>query len=341
MLQVPATEANHGPWVEPRTVGGMNRRSVHGPSMGGRRSGSFFPKSLIDRRSTRTDRRSCLHKELSEVILLEGMLNHGNKGYLMHLKCNPNERLVEVFSLIASPLTQKKVKFLWSKVWCVLMQIRKVIAYAPRQLKIYKKNYPTQDLELAAVVFALKIWRHYLYGVHVNVFTDHKRFQYVFKEKDLNLRQRSVAHVEDDKKELVRDVHRLTRLGVRLVDSSEGVFVVHNGSKSSFVSGVKAKQGLDMILVELNEVVLQKSVEPFSQGRDSVLRYQGRLCVSNVDDLREQILSEAHSSRYSIHPGSTKMYHDLREVYWWDEMKKNIAKFLAKCPNCQHVKVEH
>ncbi|MCQ7850991.1 reverse transcriptase, partial [Salmonella enterica] len=73
---------------------------------------------------------------------------------------------------------------------CVLMQNGKVIAYASRQLKVHEKNYPTHDLELAAVVFSLKIWRHYLYGVHVDIFTDHKNLQYVFTQKDLNLRQR-------------------------------------------------------------------------------------------------------------------------------------------------------
>ncbi|WMV45519.1 hypothetical protein MTR67_038904, partial [Solanum verrucosum] len=66
----------------------------------------------------------------------------------------------------------------------------KVITYASRQLKVHEKNYPTHDLELAAVVFALKIWRHYLYGVDVDVFTDHKSLQYVFNQKDLNLCQR-------------------------------------------------------------------------------------------------------------------------------------------------------
>ncbi|WMV46041.1 hypothetical protein MTR67_039426 [Solanum verrucosum] len=70
---------------------------------------------------------------------------------------------------------------------CVLMQHGKVIAYASRQLKVHEKNYPTHDLELAAVVFVLKIWRHYLCGVHVDVFTDHKSLQYVFTQKDLNL----------------------------------------------------------------------------------------------------------------------------------------------------------
>ena len=63
---------------------------------------------------------------------------------------------------------------------CVLMQAGKVIAYASRQLKVYEKNYPTHDLELAVMVFAQKLWRRYLYGVHVDVFTDHKSLQYVF-----------------------------------------------------------------------------------------------------------------------------------------------------------------
>ena len=63
---------------------------------------------------------------------------------------------------------------------CVLRQDGKVIAYVSRQLKIHKKNYPIHDLELAVVIFALKLWRHYLYGVRVNVFTDHKRLRYLF-----------------------------------------------------------------------------------------------------------------------------------------------------------------
>ncbi|KAL5541376.1 hypothetical protein UlMin_042467 [Ulmus minor] len=72
----------------------------------------------------------------------------------------------------------------------VLIQNRKVIAYASRQLKDYEKNYPTHDLELAAVVFALKIWRHYLYGVKCKIFTDHKSLKYFFTQKELNMRQR-------------------------------------------------------------------------------------------------------------------------------------------------------
>ena len=73
---------------------------------------------------------------------------------------------------------------------CVLIQHGKVIYYAPRQIKVHEKNYATHDLELAAVVFALKIRRHYLYGVHVDVFIDHKSLQYELTQKEWNLRHR-------------------------------------------------------------------------------------------------------------------------------------------------------
>ena len=72
-----------------------------------------------------------------------------------------------------------------------------------------------------------------------------------------------------------------------------------------------------------------------------MLRYQGRLCVPNVEGLRDQVLQEGHGSRYSIHPVSTKMYHDLRKIYCWEGLKRDIAEFVAKCPTCQQVKVEH
>ena len=78
----------------------------------------------------------------------------------------------------------------YSGLGAVLMQKKNIIACASRQLKVHERNYPTHDLELAAVVFALKQWRHYLYGVKCEVYTDHRSLQYVFTQKDLNLRQR-------------------------------------------------------------------------------------------------------------------------------------------------------
>ena len=68
---------------------------------------------------------------------------------------------------------------------------------------------------------------------------------------------------------------------------------------------------------------------------------QGRLCVPNVDEFRQHILAEFHNTRCSIHPSATKMYLDLREVYWWNGIKRVIEDFVSKSPNCQQVKVEH
>ena len=72
-----------------------------------------------------------------------------------------------------------------------------------------------------------------------------------------------------------------------------------------------------------------------------MLRYQGRFCVPNIDNLRLNITAEDYGSRYSIHPGSTKMYHDLKEIYWWKGMKQDISQFVEEFPNCQRVKAEH
>jgi len=72
---------------------------------------------------------------------------------------------------------------------CVLMQKRRVVAYVSRQLKDQEKNYPTHDLELGAVVYAMKIWRHYLYGEECEIHTDHQSLKYIFTQRDLNMRQ--------------------------------------------------------------------------------------------------------------------------------------------------------
>nr|GFB92395.1 putative reverse transcriptase domain-containing protein [Tanacetum cinerariifolium] len=80
----------------------------------------------------------------------------------------------------------------------VLMQREKVITYGSRQLKVHEKNYTTHDLELGAVVFALKIWRHYLYGTKCTVFTNHKRLQHILDQKELNMRQRRWLELPSD-----------------------------------------------------------------------------------------------------------------------------------------------
>ena len=94
-------------------------------------------------------------------------------------------------------------------------------------------------------------------------------------------------------------------------------------------------------MLELKDTINNQRVELFSQGGHGVLCYQGRLCVPDVGELRQYILVEDYNSMYSIHASATKMYHDLQEVYKWNDMKRDIADFVSKCPNCQQVKVEH
>jgi hypothetical protein len=77
-----------------------------------------------------------------------------------------------------------------TRLGCVLMQDNRVIAYVSRPLRTHEKNYPTHDLELAAVIHALKIWRHHLMGAHCNIYTDHKSLKYIFTQDNLNTRQR-------------------------------------------------------------------------------------------------------------------------------------------------------
>ena len=86
---------------------------------------------------------------------------------------------------------------------------------------------------------------------------------------------------------------------------------------------------------------MEKNIEPFSLKEDGVLRYQDCLCVSDIEGLKEFILEEAHGSKYSIHPGSTKMYHGLKEHFWWNGMKQDIATYMSRCHTCQQVKAEH
>lgn len=125
----------------------------------------------------------------------------------------------------------------------------------------------------------------------------------------------SVTHVENDKKELVRKVHRLVRLSVRLLDSVEGNVWVQSNSEFSLVLEVKEKQDIDSCLVELKGSVKDQKVDVFSQGGDGVLRLQNRLCVPEVDYLRQRIMDEAYGAWYSIHLCASKMYRNLWVIY--------------------------
>ncbi|XP_070045969.1 uncharacterized protein [Nicotiana tomentosiformis] len=127
---------------------------------------------------------------------------------------------------------------------------------------------------------------------------------------------------------------------VRLDETEEGGITAYALAQSSLIVHVKAKQDEDPYLVKLKEEFRNKVIT-FTLGSDGVLKLSDRLYVSDVDGLKKAIMEEAHSSRYSIHPGATKMYLDLKELYWWKGIQKQVADHVAKCLNCQQDKAEH
>ncbi|GJX58151.1 putative reverse transcriptase domain-containing protein [Tanacetum coccineum] len=227
----------------------------------------------------------------------------------------------------------------------VLMQREKVIAYASRQLKPHEENYTTHDLELGAVIFALKIWRHYLYGTKCTVFTDHKSLQHILRQKELNMRQRRWLELLADydceicyhpgKANVVADAlsrkKRIKPLRVRAL-----ILTVHPKLPSQ-------------ILEAQNEALKEENVKNENlRGMDKSfeIRPDGTRCIKNrswlplFGGLRDLIMHESHKSKYSIHPGSDKMYHDLKKLYWWPNMKAIIAEYVSKCLTCSRVKAE-
>ena len=112
-------------------------------------------------------------------------------------------------------------------------------------------------------------------------------------------------------------------------------------ARSSFIDKIKGKQFTDEKLIRIRNKVMRGEAKEAKIYEEGVLRIKGRVCVPCVDDLINTILTEAHSSRYSIHPGATKMYRDLKQHFWWSRMKRDIVDFVAQCPNCQQAKYEH
>nr|GEU69433.1 putative reverse transcriptase domain-containing protein [Tanacetum cinerariifolium] len=266
------------------------------------------------------------------------------------------ERFIEGFFKIAqsmTKLTQKNVKFDWGEneeaafqlikqklcsvpimalpkrsenfiVYCdashkrlgvVLMQNEKVIAYASRQLKIHEKNYTTYDLELGAVVFALKMWRHYLYRTRYTVFTNHKSLQHILDQKELNMRQRRWL-------ELLSDYDCDIRYHPGKANIVADALSRKEWSRPLRVRALVMTMGLN-----LPKGILEVQTESLKPKNLSAEDVRGML--------RKDLLKE------KLEPRSDKMYHDLKQLYWWPNMKANIATYVSKCLTCSKVKAEH
>jgi hypothetical protein len=104
---------------------------------------------------------------------------------------------------------------------------------------------------------------------------------------------------------------------------------------------IQKGQEEDKKIQEIKCNIKEEKSPGFSEDEEGVLWYKGRICVTNVKDLKDKILREVHKSAYSIHPGRNKMYHNLKATYWWYGMKRDIAEYVALCDTCQQVKAEH
>ncbi|GJY44787.1 putative reverse transcriptase domain-containing protein [Tanacetum coccineum] len=288
-------------------------------------------------------------------------------------------RFIEGFSKIAKPmtkLTQKKVKFVWGDkqeaafqllkqklcsapilalpegsedfiAYCdasikglgvVLMQREKVIAYASRQLKIHEKNYTTHDLELGAVVFALKIWRHYLYGTKCMVFTDHKSLQHILNQKELNMRQRRWLELLSDYDCEIRYHPGKANVVADALSRKERIEPLRTEARKP--KNIKNKD-VGGMLIENSKDPEKLRIEKLEPRTDGTLCLNGRSWLPCYADLMTVITHETQKSKYSMHLGFDKMYQDTKKLYWWPNMKANIATYVSKCLTCAKVKAEH
>ena len=201
---------------------------------------------------------------------------------------------------------------------CVLMQRDKVIAYASRQLKIHEKNYTTHDLELGAVVFALKIWRHYLYGTKCTVFTDHKSLQHILNQKELNMRQRRWVELLNNYDCEIRYHPGKANVMADALSRRSYLHGIHNTrAQHDLEALIRDAQHACFIENTLREEMKKCGAESHFVTKSNGIYYNlDRIWIPSRNNLRDILLTEAHKSRYSIHPGADKMYHDLRLRYW-------------------------
>ncbi|GJU42146.1 putative reverse transcriptase domain-containing protein [Tanacetum coccineum] len=229
----------------------------------------------------------------------------------------------------------------------VLMQREKVIAYASRQLKKHEENYMTHDLELGAIIFALRLWRHYLYGTKCVVFIDHKSLQYILDQKELNMRQRRWI-------ELLSDYDCEIRY-----HPGKGNVVADALSRKEREKPIRVRALVMTVYPDLSERILKaqteamknKNVKAKNLGRllkpifeihsDGIRYFDKRIWLPLFGGLRDLIMHESHKTKYLIHPGSSKMYQDLKKLYWWPNIKAEIATYVSKCLTCAKVKAEH
>ncbi|KAI3828280.1 hypothetical protein L1987_02378 [Smallanthus sonchifolius] len=186
---------------------------------------------------------------------------------------------------------------------CVLIQREKVIAYASQKLKVHEKNYTTHDLELGDVVFALNIWRHYLYGTKCTIFTHHKSLQHIFNQKELNMRQRRWVELlngydcdikyHPGKANVIADSlshkERVKTLRVRALG-----LTIH----TSLTTQIRMAQQEVIKEEKIEREALRGMIGQLDPKSDDTLYFANRIWVPCFGNLRELVMDEAHKSRF-------------------------------------------
>ncbi|CAN6465229.1 unnamed protein product [Victoria cruziana] len=213
----------------------------------------------------------------------------------------------------------------------VLMQDDRVIAYTSRQLRQHERNYATHDLKLGAIVHALKVWRHYLYDYD---------FQMRYHLGKTNV----VANTLSRKTQMCSTMLSIWGLAAQFAEwhpwpTDTGV-TCHTLIEDDLVSRILGAQRTDDRYESLRKRTEQEG-SAISVDEHRHIRYRGRIWIPSDSGLRNKVLSDLHSSRFSIHPGGTKMYREARRYFWWPGMRKDITDFVAHCLICQQVKAEH
>nr|GEZ41894.1 putative reverse transcriptase domain-containing protein [Tanacetum cinerariifolium] len=213
-------------------------------------------------------------------------------------------------------------------------------AYASRQLEVHKENYTTHDLELGAVVFALRLWRHYLYGTKCVVFTDHKSLQYILNQKELNLRQRRWIELLSDYDYEIRYHPEKANVVANALSRKERIkplcvralmMTIHNDLPKRIR---KAQEGA-MKKKYVRKENLRRLIKLIFEFRpDETCCFRNHVWLPRFGGLRNLVMHNSYKSKYSIHPGSDKMYQDLKPLYWWPDMKADIATRKCRSPVC-------
>jgi hypothetical protein len=229
----------------------------------------------------------------------------------------------------------------------VLSQNGFIICYESRKLKEHERNYATHDLELEAILHALKKWRHYLMGRRFDLRIDHNGLKYLFDQPTLNARQSrwleflceydfDIKHIKGKENKVVdalnRRVHELhaTTISMYRTDIKGKILEVAN----SYL------QYRDLV-AKLQQGEMPQKVENYKLEADGTLLYKNKIYVPNVQDLKLMILNEMHNVPYAGHPGYQKTVAAVKSHYFWPGMKKEIAEYIARCMECQKVKAEH